>query len=143
MGWVRDFFGSKEDTARSGDSGKIAELRARCEDLRKRILWSREKLSERGSAHEALQTQYLDERARLQQSLDDLHSERVRNFALFSNRDLVISKAKRLQTRVGELKERLAKYEVVADGPFDRVPIVVENSPPSGNEPPGGGFRLH
>lgn len=140
MEWLRRLFGAKDDDSGSAASGAVEELRARCDDLEKRILWSREKLGERSTVLAELQLQYSDEHARLGQSLRDLHVERARNSTLFSNRDLAISRAKRLQVRIAQLKERLAKYEAVPDGPFDRDPIVLENTPSSGNEPPGGGF---
>jgi predicted nuclease with TOPRIM domain len=143
VGWFRRLLGANKDATAVAESNAVAELRARCADLDKRILWSREKLEERRSAFTELQLQYSDEHARLQQSLNDLHSERVRNSALFSNRDLAISQARLLQARVGRLKERLAKYEEVAEGPFDRVPIVLENAPLPGEDPTGEGFKLH
>lgn len=143
MRWFRHLYGAKVGDAGSAELDAVAELRARCDDLHRRIVWCREKMNERSSALADLQSQYEDEHARLQQSLNDLHGERVRNTGLFLNRDLAISQAKLLQARVGQLKERLAKYEEVADGPFDRVPIVLENAPLPGDDPPDGGFKLH
>jgi len=62
----------------------------------------------------------------------NLNIERMRNAGMFADRDIVLSRAKLLQRRIAELKERLGKYEPVDEQAFDRDPIVRENESQDG-----------
>jgi uncharacterized coiled-coil protein SlyX len=135
LSWFRRILGrpAATDLGPSADRiALVAELRARCEDLEKRLKWSDEKLRERNDVLYELQQQYSVEHFGLQDSMRNLKIERMRNAGMFADRDIVIARAKALQARIRELKERLAKYESVEDRPFDREPIVRENEQQNG-----------
>ncbi|HVA29574.1 MAG TPA: hypothetical protein VNF68_15435 [Candidatus Baltobacteraceae bacterium] len=114
------------------DAALVAELEARCHDLQERLRSSDEKLRERGDLLYELQQQYSVEHFGLQGSMRNLNIERMRNAGMFADRDIVLSRAKLLQRRIAELKERLGKYEPVDEQAFDRDPIVRENESQDG-----------
>jgi HPt (histidine-containing phosphotransfer) domain-containing protein len=112
------------------DTARFAELQARCEDLEQRLRSSDQKLKERSELLYELQQQYSSEHFGLQESMRNLKIERMRNAGAFADRDILIARSNLLAQRIGELKERLRRYEAVEDRPFDSEPIVRQDDLP-------------
>lgn len=90
--------------------------------------WSTEKLQERSGRLYELERHYAAEHFELVESMRNLKIERLRNAGAFADRDIILRRAKDLQARIAELKERLGKYEQVEDRLFDRAPIVKDDA---------------
>ncbi|HEX4014890.1 MAG TPA: hypothetical protein VHX17_13520 [Candidatus Cybelea sp.] len=112
------------------DADRIADLEAECEQLRKRLHDSDERGRSRSELLYALQSQYASEHFALQESMRNLKIERMRNAGMFAERDIVISRAGKMQARIRSLKRRLGAHEAVEDEHFDDAPIVIDNAAP-------------
>jgi hypothetical protein len=137
MNWLRRLFGNlRPGQADAGPTGGeptdprvlVGDLEARCYDLKERLRCSEERLRERSEMLYELQQHYSSEHFSLHESMRNLNIERMRNAGMFADRDIILSRARLLQSRIMELKERLRKYESVEDQTFDQQPIVIEGS---------------
>lgn len=118
----------RQSSKTNNEAGRIAEFENQCRDLEARLRWSNEKLQERSGRLYELERHYASEHFELQQSMRNLNIERLRNAGAFADRDIILRRAKELQTRIAELKARLRKYEDVEDLLFDQTPIVAGNA---------------
>ena len=75
-----------------------------------------------------LQQQYASEHFALQESMRNLKIERMRNSGAYGFLETTLERARRLQTRIALLKERLRRYESVDDEYFDTEPILIEDA---------------
>lgn len=141
LSWLRRFFAdvppARVDAGPAGgdptDPERLAsDPEARCQDLEERLRRSEERLRERSEMLYELQQHYSVEHFSLHESMRNLSIERMRNAGMFADRDIVLSRARLLQSRIVELKERLRKYESVEDQIFDQQPIVIEHKPSEG-----------
>jgi chromosome segregation ATPase len=105
---------------------RIAVLEARCRDLQERLESSDAKLKAHNERLYELQKHYASEHFSLQESMREAKTERLRNAGLFADREIILSRAEALQSRIADLKSRLRRYEEVDDALFDDAPIVVE-----------------
>lgn len=103
-------------------------LEERCRDLEERLRWADDKLRERSGRLYEIERHYASEHFELQESMRNLKIERLRNAGAFADRDIILKRAKELQERIGQLKERLRKYEKVEDLLFDTTPIVTREA---------------
>jgi chromosome segregation ATPase len=128
MNWLRRLFNRTAGRADQPDlPAQLSQIQERCRDLEERLQCSDQKLKERSAMLYELQKHYATEHFGFQESARNLKVERLRNAGMFADRDIIVARAKHLQQRIGELKERLARYEPVEDRPFDSNPIVREN----------------
>lgn len=118
----------RESAKTNSDAGQITELENRCRDLEERLRCSTEKLKERSGRLYELERHYASEHFELAESMRNLKIERLRNAGSFADRDIILKRAKDLQARIAELKDRLRKYEDVEDQFFDRAPIVKDDA---------------
>jgi len=126
------------DARAARDAARIEALEAECARLRERLHECDERGKARGEALYELQQHYSTEHFELQESMRNLKIERLRNAGMFGDRDILISRANKLQSRIRSLKSRLLKYEAVEDEHFDEAPIVRENpGPDPGAAEPG------
>jgi hypothetical protein len=140
LSWLRRFFANvppervDADPAPgdSTDPGLVGDPEARCHDLEERLRLSEARLRERSEMLYELQQHYSVEHFSLHESMRNLSIERMRNAGMFADRDIILSRARLLQSRIMELKERLRKYESVEDQIFDQQPIVIEDKPSEG-----------
>ena len=116
--------GSQESSAPSRD--RIIELEARCVDLEERLRGSDSTLRERTQLLYDLKRQYATEHFTLYESVRDLNIERLRNAGAYTSRDTILKRARDLQARIGDLKQRLRVHESVDDLYFDQAPVVIE-----------------
>jgi len=114
------------ERATNAEASRIAELESRCKDLEERLRWCNERLKERSGRLYEIERHYASEHFALQESMRNLNIERMRNAGAFADRDVILGRAKALQSRIRELKARLCKYEAVEDLFFDEASIVVE-----------------
>lgn len=114
--------------SKSDPAQQIAELEHRCRDLEHRLRWSDEKLQERSGRLYEIERHYASEHFELQESMRNLKIERLRNAGAFADRDIILQRAKELQARIVQLKERLRRYENVEDAFFDSAPIVTDKA---------------
>jgi hypothetical protein len=115
------------ERATNADASRIVELENRCRKLEERLCWCDEQLKARSGRLYEIERHYASEHFQLQESMRNLNIERMRNAGAFADRDLILSRAKELQSRIRELKARLRKHEEVEDLLFDEAPIVVDN----------------
>jgi len=101
----------------------MGELEKKCRDLEARLRWADEKLKERSGRMYEIEKHYASEHFELQESMRELRNERMRLAGVLADRKLLAERAKQLQARIGDLKERLRKYEPVEDSFFDSVAI--------------------
>lgn len=113
-----------------GDRDEIARLRAQCADLEERLRASEERLRERSAALYELQKDYSKEHFELFESARNLKVERMRNAGAYSGLEVILERARALQARIAELKQRLRDYERVEDRYEDEAPILLENEQP-------------
>lgn len=90
--------------------------------------WADDKLRERNGRLYEIERHYASEHFELQESMRNLKIERLRNAGAFADRDIISKRAKELQERIGQLKERLRKYGKVEDLLFDTTPIVTREA---------------
>jgi hypothetical protein len=115
------------ERATNADSSRITELENCCRDLEERLRWCDERLKERSGRLYEIERHYASEHFALQESMRNLNIERMRNAGAFADRDVILGRAKGLQSRIRELKTRLRKHEDVEDLLFDEAPIVVDD----------------
>jgi chromosome segregation ATPase len=115
------------DRATNTDSSQIAELENRCRDLEERLRRSDDQLKKRSGRLYEIERHYASEHFQLQESMRNLNVERMRNAGAFADRDVILGRAKELQSRIRELKARLRKHEHVEDLLFDEAPIVADD----------------
>jgi len=72
-----------------------------------------------------LQQAYSSEHFALQESMRDLKTERLRNAGAYAGLETTLGRARTLQSRIADLKERLRRYETVDDEFFDSEPILI------------------
>jgi hypothetical protein len=135
MSWLRRLFYGERPSAVQHDADD--DLCARCEplemryrDLERRLQDAEDRLRERGALLYELQQHYSAEHFGFQESMRNLNIERLRNAGAFADRDVLIARAKLLQSRIQELKERLRRHEPVEEQEFDQSPILIEKEPP-------------
>jgi chromosome segregation ATPase len=104
-------------------------LQKHCADLEERLHALDEHTKETGGLLYELQRVYASEHFELQESMRNLNIERMRNAGAFADREIVLERARLLQTRIAELKSRLSRCETVDAELFDEEPIVVEERP--------------
>lgn len=134
MSWLqRLFHGRRSRVAQAGTPPgacvRCQEQEARSRDLEQRLRDAEARVRERGELLYELQRHYSAEHFGFQESMRNLNIERLRNAGAFADRDILIARAKLLQRRIGELKERLGRYEAVDEQEFDQSPIVIERKP--------------
>ncbi|HUA07961.1 MAG TPA: hypothetical protein VMA98_01730 [Candidatus Acidoferrales bacterium] len=112
-------------TAATGDR---APLEAECIDLRARLAEAQALLKTRTELLYTLQQQYSSEHFDFQKCMRDLQTEEMRNAGAYAILETILKRARALQSRVGQLKERLRNYEMVEDEYFDTAPIRIEQS---------------
>lgn len=110
------------------EAALITKLQDRCRDLEERLHRSDEQLKKRSGRLYELERQYAVEHFELRESMRNLKIERLRNAGAFADRDIILRRAKELQTRIVELKKRLRSYEDVEDVHFDEAPIVADGA---------------
>ncbi len=74
-----------------------------------------------------LQKLYAAEHFELQQVMRDLSTERKRNAGAYAGVEILLQRARELQKRIGDLKQRLRRYEEVEDLYSDEAPIAIGN----------------
>ncbi|MGH7715133.1 MAG: hypothetical protein ACREML_03950 [Vulcanimicrobiaceae bacterium] len=72
-----------------------------------------------------LQKLYASEHFELQRVARELQTERRRNAGAYAGVDILLTRARRLQARIAELKARLQRHETVEDELFDSEPIAI------------------
>jgi hypothetical protein len=70
-----------------------------------------------------LQKLYASEHFKLQEAMRDLATERRRNAGAYAGVEILVRRARDLQARIAELKERLRRHESVDDSYIDTAPI--------------------
>ena len=90
----------------------VDTLTRQCTELRERLY--------------ELQQQYSSEHFELQTCMRDLQTERLRNAGAYATLDITLERARALQARIADLKERLRRHETVEDEHFDSAPIRLE-----------------
>jgi len=96
------------------------------DDLVTRLQASEARLAKRSEQLYELQQHYSSEHFALQESMRDLKTERLRNAGAYAQLEAIAERERQLQVRIGELKERLRRYEEVEDIYFDSEPIRIE-----------------
>lgn len=119
---------SQLTSSTSDDEPDAATIRNQVVDLMNRLRISENALSERSERLYELQKHYSSEHFALQECMRDLKTERMRNAGAYASMATTLERAKALQTRIVELKERLRKYEPVEDLLFDSEPILREGN---------------
>ena len=107
---------------------RTAELEARCAELEERLRWNDDMLRRRTALLYDLQRQYATEHFNLHESVRDLKIERFRNAGAYTSRGVILNRARELQTRIRDLKQRLRAHESVEDLYFDDAPIFIEDA---------------
>ncbi len=97
-------------------------------EMAKRLHAAEQALTERGERLYELQQHYSSEHFALQESLRNLKIERMRNAGAYAQLEWTMGRARSLQARIADLKNRLRRYEPVEDDDFDNAPIVVEHN---------------
>jgi hypothetical protein len=72
-----------------------------------------------------LQRLHAAEHFELQRTMRELSSERKRNAGAYAGVDILLKRARMLQERIAELKERLRRHEAVEDLDIDATPIAI------------------
>lgn len=72
-----------------------------------------------------LQKLYASEHFELQRVMRELATERRRNAGAYTGVDILLQRARHLQARIAELKERLRRHEPVEDLYTDTAPIAI------------------
>lgn len=68
---------------------------------------------------------YASEHFALQEAMRDLATERRRNAGAYAGVDVLLSRARSLQARIAELKQRLREHEQVEDQRIDTEPLAI------------------
>jgi len=100
------------------DPNSLAE---RCEELERTLRERSDRLYE-------LQQHYSSEHFALQESMRNLKIERMRNAGAYAQLESAMKRARGLQRRIAELKNRLRAHEAVEDEELDERPLVVEHN---------------
>lgn len=72
-----------------------------------------------------LQKRYASEHFALQEAMRDLATERRRNAGAYAGVEILLDRARVLQARIAELKERLREHEAVEDQRIDTAPLAI------------------
>ncbi|HTU69973.1 MAG TPA: hypothetical protein VMF11_06595 [Candidatus Baltobacteraceae bacterium] len=96
--------------------------------LAQRLHAAEQRLSERSERLYELQQHYSSEHFALQESMRNLKIERMRNAGAYAQLEWTMKRARALQSRIGDLKNRLRRYETVEDEEFDTAPILIEDN---------------
>lgn len=85
-----------------------------------------------------LQRLYASEHFKLQETMRELATERRRNAGAYAGVEILLQRARELQARIAELKERLRTHETVDDLRIDSAPIAIGEDAASILERGGG-----
>lgn len=130
LSWIRSHKPDASDTAatQTPEPQRVAPDDEHYDEIAKRLRAAEQSLIERGATLYELQQHYSSEHFALQESLRNLKIERMRNAGAYAQLEWTMGRARALQSRIADLKNRLRRHEPVEDEDFDHAPIVVEHS---------------
>lgn len=135
LSWIRSHKSDVSDPAATEvpEAHVVAPEQQRA-NLEQRLHAAEQSLSERSERLYELQQHYSSEHFALQESMRNLKIERMRNAGAYAQLEWTMGRARALQSRISDLKNRLRRHEAVEDEEFDSAPILIEdNAAPQGD----------
>lgn len=127
LSWIRSHRPQASDTTATESSKRqVVAPDEQSAEIVKRLHAAEQRLIERGELLYELQQHYSSEHFALQESMRNLRIERMRNAGAYAQLESTMVRARALQSRIADLKNRLSRYEAIEDEEFDAAPILID-----------------